>query len=106
MSGNPQAEALLGLVGAHYDTPADQRALAHAKLWGNPVICTPTVLALAEQAADDDELGKLDAMVKAGLIVVDEHPAARRAVMAGQRAGYENREMRRARRKGKGGKTK
>lgn len=101
-----QSEALLSIVSAYIDLGEDARTQHWARLFGNPVICTPTVydLALAE-SAEGAEREMLERMRQESLIVVTEDPAETRAQLSG-RVGYENRAARRARRAGKGGKVK
>lgn len=95
-----QSDALLAVVTAYLDTPEHERAMLEGPLWGNPIICTPSVYQLASDEADAIELGALIQMQENGLIVIADDPAAERLRLASLRPGYQNRATRRATRKG------
>lgn len=93
-----QSDALLSLVEGYNYLPPDERLQREAALYGNPVICTPIVIELAERDASEAELRTLSEMRDRGLIMVADDPDAKRVELH-NRPGYENREARRARRR-------
>lgn len=105
-----QSDALLAVAGGYMATEGGERMRREGELWRSPIVCTPAIIAEAEQDAEVGERVGLRTLRKRGLLVVSDTPSAELARLTKLRASASRLSVTapgaRGRQHGKGGKRK